>query len=228
MQKLYRVIKSKFYELFGHPRKYVSDYKWISQCKNILDVPCGRGFFIENSPDNIVGADLQQIALHQCLEKGYNVCNANVIKMPFGNESFDATHCAHLIEHLFPNELVRCIEELDRVLSVGGILIFRSPVFHRLFFEDLSHIRPYPPSGILGLLNVSDSGDPTFVLSALKYEFLSLRYYHRNLFATSLPVSLRPIRYLPVTVLRSLGVVAGRLGVRSWFRNEYRLIVKGG
>jgi SAM-dependent methyltransferase len=226
MSKVYKTLKAHFYNLFGHPRNYRNDFKFLDACQKILDAPCGRGLFVKNDPSRIIGLDLQQIGLIQCRTSGYNVCNGNVLTLPFKDNAFDGVHCAHLIEHLYPDQVIKCLKELDRVLVPGGLLIIRSPLLHRLFFEDPSHIRPYPPSGILGLLNVHNFGDPTLNVASLSYEFLDLKFYYRNLFSTSVPVALKPVRYFPFMVLRSIGIIAGRFGVKSWHKNEYRLVLR--
>ncbi len=226
MRLNYSLAKAGFYRLFGHPRQYASDIRWLSGCQRILDVPCGRGLFIRNYPSKITGLDLQLVGLRDCMRRQYDVCNGDVVAMPFPDKTFDGIHCAHLIEHLYPEQLVKCLKELDRVLTYGGILIIRSPLFNSLFFEDPSHIRPYPPSGVLGLLNISNYGDPSLEVPSLHYEFLDLGFFYRNLFATSVPVALNPARYFHIMVLRSFGIIAGRLGIKSWHRNEYRLIVR--
>ena len=76
--------------------------KYMIRSKKILDIGCGEGRFIGHSTRRIIGVDHNQKSLAICKKKGFNVKYSKVTKLPFGNESFDAVHCSHVIEHLLP------------------------------------------------------------------------------------------------------------------------------
>jgi ubiquinone/menaquinone biosynthesis C-methylase UbiE len=80
----------------------------------------------------------------------FNAFKSNVLELPFEDNSFDIVHCSHVIEHLRYPEVIDAIHELFRVCKPDGMVIIRTPlrVNHR-FYNDIDHIRPYPPDAIL-------------------------------------------------------------------------------
>lgn len=97
---------------------------------------------------------------------------------------------------------------------------------HNLFFNEPSHIRPYPPSAIMSLLNVVDEGDPTLYYENFKYRFRSLNFYHRDLFQFQFEVSVAPQKFIIPTFLKILGKFLGLIQIKSIKRTEYRIILE--
>jgi len=61
---------------------------------------------------------------------------------PFEDESVDEVHMYHVLEHL--NNPLQKVEELHRILKVGGKLFIRVPHFSSMgAFSDITHIRPF-------------------------------------------------------------------------------------
>jgi len=48
-------------------------------------------------------------------------------RFPFPDKSFEAIYCAHMLEHLYPQQAEICIIECYRVLQPGGILRLNTP-----------------------------------------------------------------------------------------------------
>ena len=82
-------------------------------------------------------------------EKGFKTAAASATKMPYADSSFDIVHCAHVIEHFSYPEVTLLLEELFRVVKPGGIVIIRSPLMYPGFYNELDHIKPYPPKAIM-------------------------------------------------------------------------------
>lgn len=220
---MYKKLKKIYQSIVATKRSYKDDFEWVKNSKNILDVPCGQGYFISNDPTRIVGVDLNDIAIEQCEKKGYKVFKQNALNLEFDDSSFDAIHCAHLIEHLMPDDASKLLRELDRVLKKDGILIIRTPMLHKLFYNEPSHIRPYPPSAIMSLLNVVDQGDPTLYDNNLKYEFRDIKFYHSDLFQFQFEVAAAPKYFMFFTLLKVFGKLFGLLRIKSFSRTEYSL-----
>jgi len=222
----YQELKLVYNKIFKNPRHYKDDFKYFEKKGNILDVPCGRGFFIENDPNRIIGIDLNQIAINECLRKGLKAYKENAIKLPFENEFFEGIHCAHLIEHLSPDDLEKLLRELNRVLKKNGILILRSPLLHKFFYNEISHVRPYPPSALMNILNVAKGGDPTLFNPDLNFSFVDLKFYYRILFQCQFETSSNPRRYFFQILLRIIGILLSKIHIKYPEKSEYVLILR--
>ena len=65
--------------------------------------------------------------------------------LPFADESVDFIHLSHIVEHLEPAALYALLQEINRVLAREGVLVISAPLSNERFYDDLSHVRPYPP-----------------------------------------------------------------------------------
>jgi ubiquinone/menaquinone biosynthesis C-methylase UbiE len=134
-------------------RRKVSSYwdnafDYFSNCNKILDIGCGQGPFLDLFPKISIGLDMNMKSLLQAKQKS-PVIMGNAVSLPFKDESFDGILCSHLIEHLEPHGAYNLLYEIGRVLKNDGILILRAPLFNSHFFDDPTHIRPYPPNAVL-------------------------------------------------------------------------------
>jgi len=125
----------------------------------ILDAGSGLLGFAEFASKKLPKSELICVDINQNLvslaqKKGFEAHKASVVDLPFETEEFDVVHCSHVIEHLKYPDVIQAIDEMLRIVKTGGLLILRSPlsVNHR-FYNDIDHIRPYPPASILNYLN---------------------------------------------------------------------------
>ena len=96
---------------------------------NILDVGCGNGRFYDvlksknikySGIDN--SEELIKIAKDKFSEANFEV--ADILKIPFTDNSFDKVYCIAVLHHIPSNELrIEALKELKRVLKPGGLLI---------------------------------------------------------------------------------------------------------
>ena len=96
-----------------------------------------------------INKDLAKIAE----DEGCKVYNKSFLNNDIESGSFDIVHCSHMIEHFGYPEIHIVLDELLRITKTGGFLILRSPLMWDHFYDDLDHIRPYPPESILNYLN---------------------------------------------------------------------------
>lgn len=127
-------------------------YKYFRNCPRILDIGCGFGRFISLNPRKIEGVDINPEAIKLCKQKRYKIKKGSAIKLPYKNNSFNGIHCSHVIEHLYPHEAYKLLQEVNRVLKKNGIFVLRTPFFHMGFFSTWDHIKPYYPSAIENIL----------------------------------------------------------------------------
>jgi SAM-dependent methyltransferase len=72
-------------------------FNFLVDCKNILDVGCGKGLFIGLAPDKIVGLDWNWRSLKECVNKGYTVISRNTLNLPFaGKIQYVATNLKNI------------------------------------------------------------------------------------------------------------------------------------
>lgn len=139
--------------LKGYPWLF-EEIKVFDQCKNkILDVGCGTGWFCTNLKKSyptvdIFGIDTRDIWVENAT---FNYVKGSCYKIPFKNQIFDGCACKAVIEHL--HDPLSAIQEINRVLKVGGILFIPVPdVNDPHFWDDYSHVRPYTKKSLSCLL----------------------------------------------------------------------------
>lgn len=123
--------------------------------EHILELGCGRGDFIsafKRAGLHCSGVDLEQ---HNISGVETKKCDLSKDPLPFEDESFDIVYHKSVIEHLYqPNHIMN---ETCRVLKKGGKLIFLTPDWERqlkIFYEDITHCRPYNVTSIRDTLSM--------------------------------------------------------------------------
>ena len=110
--------------------------------KNILDVGSHDDTF--SLVAKKAGKRVRSI---DCNPRNSNIIKGNATDIPFGNGIFEGVLFSHVIEHMHLEDAQKAISEIHRVLKPGGKLVLATPhqsTFNRLFWEDSSHIMPYP------------------------------------------------------------------------------------
>ena len=105
--------------------------------KKLLEVGCGQGFnsyvLAKREDVTIIGIDISpediQISNNRYayLKNNLNFLVMNAEKLKFKNESFDEVYALDVLEHV--DNLKRVIDEMDRVLKVGGKFIINIPFY---------------------------------------------------------------------------------------------------
>lgn len=108
-----------------------SDFAYQVQQKN----PMAVTYYLDGNPDTVEKLRMQ----------GYNAQMYNApTRLPFDDGQIEFIHCSHMIEHLQPHELYLLLQEINRTLAVQGVLVLSTPTLWEGFYDDLSHVRPYP------------------------------------------------------------------------------------
>ena len=97
----------------------------------VLDVPCGRGFYLERyrhlePATTLIGIELDDtIRLAQAALPGAAPGRAAVERLPFRDDTFDAAICSEVLEHV-PDDAV-ALGEVTRVVRPGGEIAITVP-----------------------------------------------------------------------------------------------------
>lgn len=204
---------------------YDQKYEWnkialgyLKNCRAILDVGCGVGSFIALDPSRITGLDHNEDSVQACEEAGYTVKCGEATALPFDNESFDGIYCCHLIEHLQPEDAHKLLSEMNRVLRPGGRLVIQSPLMHRGFFDDFTHIKPYPPQAVMRYLAEQKTPNRTLPPIPAVYKKVKIKYRREELFTSLLDT--------PFWFLAIAGNFLARFGITNFNKTGYMLVLE--
>ena len=209
-----------YQKIFGYDQKYEWDkiaWKHFSKCDSVLDVGCGEGRFMSQNPNKVIGIDHNRKSLSICEKKGLSVKYAKVTNFPFEDNSFDAVHCSHVIEHLLPEDAHKLLTEMNRILKKGGIFCLRTPLMHNGFFNDLTHIKPYNPEAVLHYIKINKTKQRTLNDIETQYGLIKLKIRRTQIF---------PFEVGTPVVLSIIGNILSRFGIKSLSKNGYMLILR--
>lgn len=123
--------------------------------RNVLDIGCGRGEFLEMMREAAVparGIDLSAESVALCRQKGLAAEAADlfVFLAQQPEAAFDGIFCSQVVEHLPPERLPEMIKLAASRLAPGGIIAIETPnpeclaIFATHFYLDPTHTRPIP------------------------------------------------------------------------------------
>lgn len=126
---------------------------FFKDCKRVLDLACGPGFFLELLKEagiEAVGVDRNEYLVEKVRLKQLKVVHSDVFRyLEMLEEGVDGIFCSHLVEHLPFDRVVRLVELITMRLNPGGVLVlvFPNPGSIRLhlfgFWRDPEHVRFY-------------------------------------------------------------------------------------
>jgi O-antigen chain-terminating methyltransferase len=151
---------SKFAERFRGTEEYVKAGQqlylpYFEGCRNVLDIGCGRGEFLEVMRDASIparGIDVGAESVAVCRLKGLDAEIADVFPYLASMEegALDGIFCSQVVEHLPPERLPEMIRLCAERLARGGVIVIETPnpeclaIFGTHFYLDPTHTRPVP------------------------------------------------------------------------------------
>lgn len=123
--------------------KTIFDFVNPDDDMRILDLPCGRGFYLNMfhyvSKCELVGADLDWSVVKTARQELGHLANihihhASIYSMPYPRASFDAVILSEILEHI--GDDARGLKEAYRVLKPGGVLAVTVPNANYPFWWD--------------------------------------------------------------------------------------------
>ena len=92
--------------------------------KRVLEAGCGTGLLLQHvAPlaEQAIGVDLSRGMIAKAHERGLDVVQGDLMKLPFPDEHFDVIYSCKVLAHV--PDPARVMAELDRVTKKGGKLI---------------------------------------------------------------------------------------------------------
>ena len=97
------------------------------------------------------------------------------------NSKYDLIHASHIIEHFTYLEACDFLDKCLLVLNKKGYLIIRSPLMNYHFYDDMSHIKPYPPHAVMNYFLLDQQSKQ----SQNKVKQISVNYRRESLVSKS-------------------------------------------
>jgi O-antigen chain-terminating methyltransferase len=156
-----------FEDRFRGPRETImqkqNDFlRYFEGCKNVLDIGCGRGEFLETMRNNGIGAhgvDLDETMVDYCRSKGLEVEYGDALDyiQQLEDSSIDGIFIDQVIEHLEPSYLVKLLKLCFQKMKYGYYIVAETvnPLSFSSFanfYIDLTHIKPVHPETLKFIL----------------------------------------------------------------------------
>lgn len=130
--------------------------------KRILDIACGKGFFLDllkKSGVASLGVEIDPILCQNAAIRGLNVICMDIFEyLMKTEEKFDGCFASHIVEHFSPSDVNKLFTAIHGVMEPGGLLVIVTPNIANLrraagdFWRDPTHVRPYPIPALKKLL----------------------------------------------------------------------------
>jgi O-antigen chain-terminating methyltransferase len=131
-------------------------------CKNVLDIGCGRGEFLELLRINGIdghGVDFNEVMADFCRSKGLNAEKADAVSHLeiIKDKSLDGIFIDQVVEHMEPDYLIEMLRLCHKKLSLGYYMLIEtvnplSLFSFANFYLDLSHKKPIHPETLKFLM----------------------------------------------------------------------------
>lgn len=103
----------------------------------VLDYGCGIGDFVRFRA-NTIGADINRHNVAYCRRQGLDAQLVEDNHIPFADDSFDGVVLDNVLEHIPGDAVDSVIEEIRRVLKVGGNMVVGVPGL-KGYYSDPDH-----------------------------------------------------------------------------------------
>ncbi len=200
--------------------------RYINDDSVVLEVGAGKGEFAEMlpNPEKAYLLDANENTVHLLANKYPNVVLASLPYLPFEEDFFDVIHCSHVVEHLEPVQLYDTLVAFDSCLKPNGYLIISAPLLSPIFYNDLSHVKPYEPFVFLKYLVWGKKENATRPIISEAYKVIQLqkRYYEVPLDELTYNIKYRILQSLHYRYVHW----KHKIGFRKFKENGFTLILK--
>jgi SAM-dependent methyltransferase len=139
-------------------RKYL---KYLDRGSRVLDLGCGDGAFMKFLREEgfaVVGVDRDGDAVRRAADRQLTVEEKDFLEFLRENQGgFGGIICSHVMEHIPIEQCEAFIRLCYGALTSKGVIVIITPNVHTLagaadFWNDPSHVRPFPPASLKRLL----------------------------------------------------------------------------
>lgn len=129
---------------------------FFRQRKNVVDLGCGRGEFVELLAEHSIpatGIDMNEEMIESCQARGLKVVLADLFEYleSRSDRSIGGIFSAQVVEHFSSNQIMRLVELCGTKLNSGGVVVVETINANCLyalgnFYLDPTHVKPVPCS----------------------------------------------------------------------------------
>lgn len=146
VRNTYNAIAESFnhtrYSIWNCVKEFIKD---LDPAKPILDAGCGNGknmcYLSMNGFENVTGCDFSTSLVDICKSKSLNVIEANILSLPFEDNSFENVINVAVLHHLSTKEnRIQAIKELLRVTKEEGKIFISVSSIEEPFYKNYKQI----------------------------------------------------------------------------------------
>lgn len=144
--------------------------KFFHECKEVLDIGCGRGEFIQGLHrygSGAYGIDIDSGMVAECKKKGLNVIQQDALNHlnSLPDNHLDGIFADQLVEHLSRPDIIALVALCHQKIKKDRFVILTTPniksmvVYANALYVDLSHITPVHPETLQFLFESAGFGE---------------------------------------------------------------------
>ena len=127
--------------------------KFVPNTHRILDIGSGVGdnlqFMKSLGYTNVVGVDISR----EMVDISNNLGHQAFLVEDLDEDGFDVLLFSHVVEHVGYPEIKDFFEHYFRISNPSALVIVITPILYNGFFNDVDHIKPYYPDGLMTLFS---------------------------------------------------------------------------
>ncbi|MEW6319591.1 MAG: class I SAM-dependent methyltransferase [Acidobacteriota bacterium] len=183
-------------EIQARLQSYVPLFAGASE---VLDVGCGRGEFLNLLRANGIsarGIDVNAEMVDLCRSRGLDTDKADAVLYLSGlpDEALGGLAAIQVVEHFQPDYLLRFLDQAQRVLRPGALMILETvnaacwQAFFESYIRDITHVRPLHPDTLAYLVTASGFSEVSVRFSSAVPQSQRLQPTPRSVRDTAGPV----------------------------------------